>query len=204
MSYRLILAPGAWHTVFITHGLSRKTGMGEGGAGQWTNGGELYFESVLESLVRNEFSRIKKNMLMFIFERERERERMSRGGVEREKDTESEAGSRLWAVSTEPDVGLELANQEIMTWAEVGRSINWATQAPRILQNWFGFFQWGWPAHTLPTWSWTRTHWLLHSSILSGVPVEWCQLGPAPAWLAPKVPIFFLVMYKQSLLIIEN
>ena len=36
-------------------------------------------------------------------------------GREREGDTESEAGSRLWAVSTEPDVGLELTNREITT-----------------------------------------------------------------------------------------
>ena len=37
------------------------------------------------------------------------------GGAEREGDTESETGSRLRAVSTEPDVGLELKNHEIMT-----------------------------------------------------------------------------------------
>ena len=46
---------------------------------------------------------------------------MSRGGAERKGDTESEAGSRLQAVSTEPDVGLEPMNREIMTWAEVRR-----------------------------------------------------------------------------------
>ena len=40
---------------------------------------------------------------------------MSGGGAEREGDTESETGSRLWAVSTEPDVGLELTSSEIMT-----------------------------------------------------------------------------------------
>ena len=40
---------------------------------------------------------------------------MSGGGAEREGDTESEAGSGLRAVSTEPDAGLELANREIMT-----------------------------------------------------------------------------------------
>ena len=40
---------------------------------------------------------------------------MSRGGAEREGDTESEAGSRLPAISTEPDVGLELMDCEIMT-----------------------------------------------------------------------------------------
>ena len=46
---------------------------------------------------------------------------MNGGGSEREEDTESEAGSRLWAVSTEPDAGLELTDHEIMTWAEVRR-----------------------------------------------------------------------------------
>ena len=40
---------------------------------------------------------------------------MSRGGAEREGDTESEVGSRLRAVSTEPDAGLELTDHEIMT-----------------------------------------------------------------------------------------
>ena len=64
---------------------------------------------------------------MFIFESERQS--ASGGGAEREGDTESEAGSRLWAVSTEPDAGLKLTDSEIMTWAEVGRSTDWATQA---------------------------------------------------------------------------
>ena len=45
---------------------------------------------------------------------------MSRGRVEREGDTESEAGSRIWAVSTEPDAGLKPTNREIMTLAKVG------------------------------------------------------------------------------------
>ena len=39
----------------------------------------------------------------------------SRGGAEREEDTESEAGSTLQAVSTEPDAGLEPTNCEIIT-----------------------------------------------------------------------------------------
>ena len=47
---------------------------------------------------------------------------MNRGGSEREGDTESETGSRLRAVSTEPDAGLGPTDGEIMTWAEVGRS----------------------------------------------------------------------------------
>ena len=57
---------------------------------------------------------------------------MSEGGAAREGETESKAGSRLWAVSTEPDVGLELTECEIMTWAEVGRVTDWATQAPQV------------------------------------------------------------------------
>ena len=40
---------------------------------------------------------------------------MSRGGAEREGDTESEAGSRLRGVSTEPDAGLDLTSRKIMT-----------------------------------------------------------------------------------------
>ena len=56
---------------------------------------------------------------------------MSRGGTEREGPTESEADSRLWAVSTEPDAGLKLMDCEFMTWAEVGRLTDWATQAPQ-------------------------------------------------------------------------
>ena len=57
---------------------------------------------------------------------------MSGGGAEREGDTESEAGPRLWAGSTEPDTGLERTNREIMTWAKVGRLTDWATQVPQI------------------------------------------------------------------------
>ena len=40
---------------------------------------------------------------------------MSGGGTEREGDTDSKAGSRIGGVSTEPDVGLELTNREIMS-----------------------------------------------------------------------------------------
>ena len=51
--------------------------------------------------------------ILFIFDRERQS--TSGGGAVREGDTESEAGSRLRAISTEPDAGLELTNCEIMT-----------------------------------------------------------------------------------------
>ena len=69
---------------------------------------------------------------MFIFERETE---CKWGGSEREGDTESEAGSRLWAVSTEPYAELKLTEYEIMTWAEVGCSTDWATQV--LLEHYF-------------------------------------------------------------------
>ena len=69
-------------------------------------------------------------MLLFLFERER----MSGRGAEREGDTESKAGSGLRAVSTEPNVGLELKSFEILTWAKTKSQMlnlltNWATQA---------------------------------------------------------------------------
>ena len=52
---------------------------------------------------------------IYLFLRNRVRQSVSGGGAEREGDTESEAGSRLRAVSTEPDAGLEPTNCEIMT-----------------------------------------------------------------------------------------
>ena len=44
---------------------------------------------------------------------------MNRGGAEREGDTELETGSRLRAVSPEPDAGLELTDREIVTWVKL-------------------------------------------------------------------------------------
>lgn len=58
---------------------------------------------------------------------------MSGGGAEKEEDREFEAGSQLWAVSTDPDAWLELTNGELMTGAEVGRLTDWTTQAPHII-----------------------------------------------------------------------
>ena len=40
---------------------------------------------------------------------------MNGGGSEREGNTESETGSKLRAVGTEPDAGLKLTDSEIMT-----------------------------------------------------------------------------------------
>ena len=51
----------------------------------------------------------------YLFTLEGERQSVNRGGAEKEGDTESEAGSRLRAVSTEPDAGLELTNHKIMS-----------------------------------------------------------------------------------------
>ena len=68
---------------------------------------------------------------MFIYFRERQRQNVNGLRAEREGDTEAEAGSRLWAVSTEPEAGLELTSHESITWAEVRCWTDWATQASR-------------------------------------------------------------------------
>ena len=61
--------------------------------------------------------------MFYLFLRERE----SRGGAERERGKQS-IWSRLCADSREPDAGLKLTNCEIMSWAQVGCSTDWATQ----------------------------------------------------------------------------
>ena len=69
------------------------------------------------------FIKIFLNVCLFL----RERDRAWAGeGAETEGDTESQVGSKC-ADSSEPDVGLEFMNHEIMTWAEVGRLNDWAT-----------------------------------------------------------------------------
>ena len=72
---------------------------------------------------------------MFIFDRERQSQgqRVSGEGAEREGDTESEAGSRLWAVGTEPDLRLELMNLEIMSnlsWSQMLNQLS--PQVPQV------------------------------------------------------------------------
>ena len=54
-------------------------------------------------------------MYLFLRERERETECERGRGAEREGDTDSEGGSWLRAVGTEPDAGLEPPNCEITT-----------------------------------------------------------------------------------------
>ena len=56
---------------------------------------------------------------------------MSRGGAERDGDTESKAGSRLSTVSTDPEAGPKPMNHEIMTSAEVKNLTNRATKVPQ-------------------------------------------------------------------------
>ena len=67
-------------------------------------------------------------MFIYFWERETERElgRSRKKGIHRIR-------SRFQALSCQrrawwPDVGLELMNPEIMTWPEVGRLTDWATQ----------------------------------------------------------------------------
>ena len=65
---------------------------------------------------------------VYFWERERQTDRQ--GGAEWEGDTESEAGSRLSAVSTEPESGAPTHKTQDVTWAKVGRLANWATWFP--------------------------------------------------------------------------
>ena len=63
---------------------------------------------------------LKKIFLTFIFERDR----VPAGEGQRERETQNRKGapgSRLGAVSTEPNAGLKPTNCEIMTGVEVGR-----------------------------------------------------------------------------------
>ena len=53
-------------------------------------------------------------MFYYLFLRQKETEH-EQGGAGKEGDPKSKAGSRLRAISTEPDAGLELTNREIMT-----------------------------------------------------------------------------------------
>ena len=64
----------------------------------------------------------------------RETEHKQERSREREGDTESEAGSRLQAGSTDSNAGLQPMTCKSMTWAEVGRLTDWATQAPLLIK----------------------------------------------------------------------
>ena len=75
--------------------------------------------------------------LTFIHFWETERDRAQAGEEQREGDTDSKAGSRLWAVRTEPDAGLELMSCEIMIWAEVGHRLGGRLSHPGAPNNLF-------------------------------------------------------------------
>ena len=57
--------------------------------------------------------------IYFERERERERERREREYVSTKATERERIPSRLWAVTTEPDAGFNLTNQEVMTWVEI-------------------------------------------------------------------------------------
>ena len=65
---------------------------------------------------RGHYFFLKKFFSTFIYFWDRERQSMNGEGAEREGDTELETGSRLRAISPEPDTGLELTDREIVTW----------------------------------------------------------------------------------------
>ena len=58
---------------------------------------------------------------------------MNGRGAEREGDTESETGSRLRAMSPEPDAGLELTDREIVTWLKSDASPTAPPRRPYIM-----------------------------------------------------------------------
>ena len=63
------------------------------------------------------FSQIIKKVFLNLYSPLRDRAQVEEG--QRERETDSEAGSRLQAVSTEPHTGLKPTNCEIMTRAKV-------------------------------------------------------------------------------------
>ena len=95
---------------------------------QWVPSPILFLYHSLITIIT--YSHLFKIFLMFIYFSQRERDRARVGEGQRERETESEMGSRLWAVNTEPHSGLKLTDHEIMIWAEVSHSTDWATRAP--------------------------------------------------------------------------
>ena len=71
-------------------------------------------------------------LFIFTFIFERGTEHKVRRGRGRGRHSLKQAPSSLWAVCTEPDVGLEPTNCEIMNWTKGIHSTNWATQASKM------------------------------------------------------------------------
>ena len=71
---------------------------------------------------------------MFTYLWERDKGRVQAGKTGRKEDTElnQAPGSWLLAISTQPNMELELTNSEILTRAKVRPFTDWATQAPQI------------------------------------------------------------------------
>ena len=89
-------------------------------AQHWTRSGSYFFFLIFFST-------------FFIYFWDREKQSMN-GGAEREGDTASETGSRLPAISPEPDTGLKLTDREIVTWL---KSDAQPTAPPRRPWEWF-------------------------------------------------------------------
>ena len=69
--------------------------------------------------------------LMFIYLKERERASMWAQVGERERQMKRKNAKQV-PLGTEPDVGLDLTNREIMTWAQIKSwMLNWVTLAPQ-------------------------------------------------------------------------
>ena len=87
--------------------------------------------------VKIQFYQLKKQKYsVYLFERERENE-LGRDRERGRQNPKQTPGSE--AVSTEPDAGLKTTSLKIMTWAEVGRSADWATQVPQFYEYLFYF-----------------------------------------------------------------
>ena len=64
-------------------------------------------------------------------------------GRGREKRGQRRIRSALWVGSRETYRGLEPKNHQIMTWAEVRHSTDWATQVPQLRMHHKNNFLWG-------------------------------------------------------------
>ena len=68
------------------------------------------------------------NVFIYFWENETQSEQGRCRERNRERETQNpKQGSRLRAVNTEPDVEFQRTNREIMTWAQVRCSTDWAT-----------------------------------------------------------------------------
>ena len=133
--------------------------------------------------------------------RARERQRVSRGGAERRGDSESEAGSRLWTVSTEPDTGLKLTSHEIMTWAEVSAYPTEPPSRPRLCFPLKEKLLGAWVAQSVkrPTSAQVTISRFMSSSPVSGSVLTAQSLEPASDSVSPSVSAPPLLMLCLSL-----